>query len=200
MISLSVDRRANMDESTGQLAEPSGAHALVQETFERCGQALCRYFTVRVRGDSHLVDDLMQQLWLQARLHCGALRHDAAEPWLWRIAQNLLRAHWRRQGRTSGDRIQADPALARSLGVRFDTEDLPADTLARQEVRDQLLLALTELSASTQELLIGCYFEDRSQADMAITLGITERAVEGRLYRARLALRDKLAHLGIAEE
>lgn len=167
--------------------------AAVEQAFEHCGQAFCRYFAVRVEGDTHLVDDLMQQLWLRGRLRAHEIRGSNPEPWLWRIAQNLLREHRRRLGRQNGPLV--DPGLARSLAQRFDEEELPLDVLARQEVQDQLLLALTELPADEQALLLGFYFEGRSQRELATTLGIGERAVEGRLYRARLALRDKLAHL-----
>ena len=55
---------------------------VVQDAFERCSQAFCRYFTVRTSGDPHVADDLMQQLWLQGRLHAAELRNDRAEPWL----------------------------------------------------------------------------------------------------------------------
>ena len=147
MTSLSIHHSVSMNDSTETVTR-------VQRTFERCADAFCRYFAVRTGGDVHLVDDLMQQLWLQARLRCDGLRQDDPEPWLWRIAQNLLRAHWRRRGPSPTDRIIADSVLARSLAARFDTEDLPVDELARQDVREQLLLALTELSSEAQEVLI----------------------------------------------
>jgi RNA polymerase sigma factor (sigma-70 family) len=174
---------------------PAGSQyvAAVEHAFERCAQAFCRYFAVRLGGDPQRVDDLMQQLWLQGRLRAQELRGDNAEPWLWRIARNLLRAHWRTSQRHAG-RL-ADPALARVLAERFDNEELPLDVLTRREVQDHVLLALTALPAGEQELLIGFYFEGRSQHELAAGLGISERAVEGRLYRARLALRDTLAHL-----
>lgn len=188
MIGLSSHQSASRGAPTNKVTR-------IQRAFERCGDALCRYFSVRTSGDPHLVDDLMQQVWLRARLRCDDLREDDPEPWLWRIAQNLIRAHWREQGRGPANRITGNPIPDRSLAVRFDTEDLPLDTLARREVREQLLLALTGLAVESQELLVGCYFEGRSHAELASTLGISERAVEGRLYRARLALREKLTNL-----
>lgn len=182
------------------MSEPTDAATLIQGTFERCCQAFCRYFTVRSGGDTHLVDDLMQELWLQARLKADDLRGANPEPWLWRIAQNLLREHWRKRGGSLAARVKADPALARSLAARLDTEEIPAETLARKDVQEQLLLALTELPAETQELLIEFYFEGRAHAELATALNISERAVEGRLYRARAALGDKLAHLERQED
>ena len=187
MASLSLYHSAIMGDQT--------VAAVIERTIERCCQSFFRYFTVRTDGNMHLVDDLMQQLWLQARLRRDDFRGDNPEPWLWRIAQNLLREHWRKQERSPVSRLQADPKLARSLAVRFDAEDLPEEVLVRQETRNQLLLALTDLPNDAQELLIGFYFNNRSYVDLASSLDISERAVEGRLYRARLALRDKLANL-----
>jgi RNA polymerase sigma factor (sigma-70 family) len=180
-----------------EAAEPAD---VVQRAFERCGPALFRYLAVRTGQDGHLVDDLMQQLWLRARTHAAELREPNPEPWLWRIAQNLLREQWRKRAFLSLDAAAADPALARALAERLDTELLPDELLARKEARDQLLLALTELSSDEQELLVAFYFDGHSQAALAEKLGLSERAVEGRLYRARLALRDRLAHLEPWEE
>jgi RNA polymerase sigma factor CnrH len=187
MSTLSISRASTMSDADNR-------RAAVQQAFERCEQAFCRYFTVRVGGDTDIADDLMQQLWLRSRLAAADLQDANPEPWLWRIAQNLLREHRRNRHRT-GDWIAAQPELARMLAQRFDTEALPAEVLARREVQQQLLLALTELASEEQELLIGFYFESQSHAALAERLSISERAVEGRLYRARQALRDRLAHL-----
>ncbi len=165
------------------------------DAFDRCSRAICRYFSVRTGGDEHLVDDLMQQLWLQARRKADSVRQANAEAWLWRVAQNLLRAHWRNRAQRPQEAPLADPRLAAELARRFDNEELPAEVLARKEVRDQLLLALTALPSAEQELLLGHYFHELSHAKLAEAHGISERAVEGRLYRARKLLRQKLKHL-----
>ncbi|MCG3125266.1 MAG: hypothetical protein CHACPFDD_00083 [Phycisphaerae bacterium] len=172
--------------------DASTAPSAMQLVFEACGAALHRYFAVRT-GDMHLADDLMQQLWLAARGGGGAIPATRLEFWLRAVAKNLLRSHWRARRRRPEHVPMPDPELAVELAGRLVAHELPADELARREVRDQLLLALTELPAAEQELLIGCYFEQRSHAELAGRLGISERAVEGRLYRARQALREQLA-------
>ena len=60
---------------------------------------------------------------------------------------------------------------------------------------DQLLLAITELTSEEQELIVGHYFHGRSHDELAAECGLSPRAIEGRLYRARRALREKLWHL-----
>ena len=190
MISTSVNITAPV-----QMEQFAARGVEARDAFDRCSRAICRYFAVRTAGDEHLVDDLMQQLWLQARRKAYSVRQPNAEAWLWRVAQNLLRAHWRSRARRPQQVPLADPQLAAELARRFDSEELPAEVLARKEVRDQLLLALTALPGAEQQLLLGHYFLGLTHAALSKEHGISERAVEGRLYRARQLLRDKLKHL-----
>jgi RNA polymerase sigma-70 factor (ECF subfamily) len=175
-------------------AGESSAQRDLEQTFDRCGQAFCRFFSVRT-GDDHATDDLMQQLWLQCRTRGGDVRQVNAEPWMWQVARNLLKLHWRSHADSTARRISVDPVLAHRLARQFDEEDIPSDVLARRETQDQLLLALTALSADEQALLIATYFEGRSGAELAKSLNVSARAVEGRLYRARAALRERLVHM-----
>ncbi len=166
----------------------------LERVYGRCGDALYRYFAVRAGGQADLADDLMQQLWVQAS-RLEPVSDEVLERQLSVIARNLIRTHWRRLKRHGIHLPLPDPELAAELAQRLITETLPEDAFVRREEQDQLLLALTELPAGQQELLVGYYFSGRSQAELAGQLGISERAVEGRLRRARLALREQLQHL-----
>jgi len=168
--------------------------AAMEAAFDRCSRALYRYIAVRV-GDAHLADDMMQQLWLQARTNGTVVAERELEFWLRGIARNLVRSHWRRQKRRPKHVPLADASLAAELSERLASEELPAETLERQEVRDQLLLAITELSSDEQELVVGHYFEGRSLVELGRMMGLGPRAIEGRLYRARQMLRRKLENL-----
>ena len=89
----------------------------------------------------------------------------------------------------------AQSEVARKLAEAIDSQPLPPDWLAQREVQDQLRLAITGLPAADQDVIFRFYFTGESYEQIAEALGITPRGVEGRLYRARGALRDKLAHL-----
>jgi RNA polymerase sigma factor (sigma-70 family) len=169
--------------------------AAVEAAFDRCSRALYRYIVVRVGGDAHLADDLMQQLWLQARTSRTAVPEDQQEFWLRGIARNLVRTHWRKQRRRPPSVPLADPALAAELAERLVSAELPVEILERKEVRHQLLLAITELDSHEQELIVEHYFHECAQAELGRRLGLSPRAVEGRLYRARRALNEKLKRL-----
>jgi len=169
--------------------------ARIEAAFDREGRALYRFFAVRAGRDAHLADDLMQQLWLHASRGRPPAHDDELPYWLLAIARNLIQAHWRTTARRPKDVPLADPALAAELAERMAREPLPPEVLARREVCDQVMLALTELRGEEQALILAHYFDGRSLAELARDHRLSERAVEGRLYRARQALRRRLTEL-----
>jgi RNA polymerase sigma-70 factor (ECF subfamily) len=183
-------------------AQPVAASAETREVrvdadsaFDLHARGLYRFFAVRT-GDPHLADDLMQQLWVASRTgRCPASSEEAGR-WLAAIARNLLTTHWRRAGARPAHVPLADPALAAELAERLSREPLPLEELDRREVRDQLLLALSMLGGPDQDLVVAHYFEGRTFGEMAQRLGVSSRAVEGKLYRARQALQGMLRAMG----
>lgn len=188
-----------MSSAAGQMAWTSvatsaSAEADLRSSFEHCAESLYRYFAIRSGGDTHLADDLMQQLWLAAEAFRTGRGSEPEERWLRTVAANLIRTHWRRGVRRKEAPV-VDRSVARALAEQMDRGPLPDELFARHEARDQLLLALTELPGEQQELLVAHYFEGCPLATLAEQTAISVRAVEGRLYRARLALRERLLDL-----
>ena len=62
----------------------------------------------------------------------------------------------------------------------------------QMEMRQALLGSLRELSAKDEALFYRKYYYMQSTAQIAAEMGLTERAVEGRLYRIKKQLRKKL--------
>jgi RNA polymerase sigma factor (sigma-70 family) len=166
----------------------------MREVYSASVAALHRFVHVRAGGDAHLVDDIMQQLWLAAS-RGPALPRDEAEAWLRGAAKNLLATHWRKLGRRAAAVPLADPVLAEQLADEMTASRPPLTMLQKTEARSQLLLALTDLPSAEQDLLARHYFSGQNYTAIAADLAISERAVEGRLYRARQSLRDRLKHL-----
>lgn len=165
---------------------------LLRSAFESCADGLRRYILVRVGGDGHVADELLQSCChVAARRRRLPATRDECERFLFGIARNLLREHRRRQKRARRQLSMEHPALA----VDMESQPLPAEALERVELRQQLLLAITALSAAEQQLLFDFYFESRSQAEIAVFLGVSVKSVETRLYRARQHLRARLRHL-----
>lgn len=190
-------RMTVMDGQAQQAAPAGAAHSpneALEKGFDRIADSLYRYFAVRT-ADAATADDLMQQLWVAAASSVRRPVGAEMEFWLRGIAANLIRTWFRVAKRRPPMLPIADPQLAASIEARLTTDDLPADALERQEEQDQLMLAITELPSADQEVLVGHYFEGRSLMELAAAGNCSPRAIEGRLYRARASLREKLRSL-----
>lgn len=170
----------------------SEGDAALEARFDRAAPGVFRFVLVRVGNDRHLADDIMQQVWLASRRNGGRIAPGEFEAWLRGAARNLIATHWRRLGARPDSALRADPSAAARLSDLLHTPDAPPAALASDETRGRLLLALTSLDTEDQALMTDHYVRGRSHAEIAQALGISPRAVEGRLYRARQALRQRL--------
>ncbi|MHC4092095.1 MAG: RNA polymerase sigma factor [Planctomycetota bacterium] len=190
-----VGAAAHSPAANDEMSATSNPRQALFDVFGACCDSLYRFIAVRVGGDQAVADDLMQQICVEAGRAGRLPRRDRIEPWLRGIARNLIRRHWRRARLERGLVPRADAELARRLAEAIDTQPLPREWLSQKETRDQLVLAVTELMASEQEIIYRFYFAGESYEQIARTLEISVRSVEGRLYRIRAELRRKLAHL-----
>lgn len=139
----------------------------------------------------------MQEFCLQAtRTYSAAAgQADNLDAWLFGVARNVLRRHWRTITRRRRNLPEARVDVGTELASMLDSVPLPGEHIERREVKEQVLLALSSLSTDDQNLILQHYFGGQSQTDIAAGRGVSPRAIEGRLYRARQALREKLRHL-----
>lgn len=141
------------------------------------------YVSRRVGGDVSLAEDLVQETWMRALdawPRSGIPKEPAA--WLIRVARNTLISHFRRQRPDS-----VDPALIEIEDDRFS----PA-------VPDSAVVVgwgLAQLRRSHADVLEAFYFEGQSVSEIAAARSMSERAIEGRLRRARAKLKKALARI-----
>ena len=96
---------------------------------------------------------------------------------------------------------------------RRPTEQLPTEDIAAEPAaggEDERLLAawrcrlvhrlVAELPDHSRNVLLLCYFEELSHREAARVLGVSAKAVESRLARARRALREALERQGLRGE
>ena len=143
--------------------------------YERHAQAVFRYLARRAGPPA--AEDMLSEVFIAAlSASSRVVAHDSgsALPWLYGIALNVLRNHFRRQQGT-GD-------VTRDLGMDWDAVD---DRLDAQAERGRLRAALADLSESDRELLLLAAWENLTHAEAAAALGISEVAARSRLHRAR---------------
>lgn len=167
-----------------------GRQDAYRELLARYREPIYRFIRAST-GDAHEALDLMQDTFVSA---FSALdRYDRSRPlltWLRRIALNKCRDWGRRR------RLRTMLWRTAPIDAAHDVADnaIAADVLA--DDRTELVrvnAAIARLPARLRETLILRTIEGLGQAETAEALGISEKAVETRLYRARSKLNALLA-------
>lgn len=141
---------------------------------------LYRAVSLRVGGDRSLAEDVVQETFLRAVVDWrrqGIPARPAA--WLHTVAMNLLRNHSRRP-----------------LPVELLPDEAPAphrEDRGNDFALESLGAGLARLPPAQAQLLTERHVDGKTLAQMASDHGVTERAIEGRLHRARNALRALVA-------
>ena len=146
-----------------------------------------------VRGtirDSEEALDVTQESFVAA--FAALKRYDRERPfklWISRIAINKCR-DWARRRAVRSFFTRALP-IEDAFDLANDDASPETQTGDRAEFA-RVSAAITRLPAKLREVLVLRAIEDMTQAEAADALSVTEKAVETRLYRARLALNEML--------
>ncbi len=167
--------RSDAELVTASATQPS----LFADVFDRHFDVIHRYLARRV--GRQLADDLAAETFLQAFKARARYdpAHGDARPWLYGIAANLLRHHYREERRRlmAYARTGVDP-LADDLG----DADSRADA---QALGPRLALALASLPARDREPLLLLAWGQLSYEEIARALRVPVGTVRSRLHRAR---------------
>ena len=127
----------------------------------------------------HLAEDIFQDVFLKVNQNLEDFRGESSiKTWILRITVN-----------TCKDYLKS--AYSRRVTMFSDDEEtrIPmADTteeIERKQDGEQIRKALLLLPEKYREVLVCLYFEERSVADTAKVLGLSEGTVKSRLSRAR---------------
>jgi len=148
--------------------------------YRKTVRPLYGYVSKRVGGDRSLAEDVVQETWMRA-LDAWPRRGMPEEPlaWLQHVARNVLMSHFRRMRPRFVDPASLDPG-----DERFSPDTPAAAALVHW--------GLSRLRPAQAELLEAFHLEGLSVREIAARRGMSDRAVEGRLRRARSTLRKKL--------
>jgi len=167
--------------------------------------ALARFFDVyyervlryvrRLIGSESQAEDLTQEIFLHVLKALPA--YDSARdprPWLFTLATNKLRDHWRSRSTQGGARV---PSLeAEELAERIPSALPPPEAgLAASELASQVRAAIDALPEGLRATLVLRLDEGLSFEEIARILERNEVAVRKRYSRALAALREALGSL-----
>jgi RNA polymerase sigma factor (sigma-70 family) len=153
---------------------------LYADTFDE----LYRYVSRRCGGQRELTEDVTQEAWLRAvREWRRSGAPDKPLAWLTTTARNLIINHLRRRKGIPVDQLSRDAVL-----TAVDNNTVSDSAEIARLVNE----ALARLPDREAQLLEAFHYDRHKMAQLAQTYGTSERAIEGRLRRARERLRREL--------
>jgi RNA polymerase sigma-70 factor, ECF subfamily len=157
-----------------QIAEPVMDDQAFAGFYQRTAPSLWAYL-VRVSRDPALSDDLMQESYLRFLTKDTKVDGEvASRRYLFGIATNLMRDHWRRPRQTPIDEIPE---------VHFASPD--GKHLERMDSQARLDAAFTHMKPRERQLLWLAHAEDYSHREIAQITGLGEMSIRLLLFRAR---------------
>jgi len=168
----------------------AGLAAQDEEAFRRFHAAyfdrLLRYHLVIARGDEHEAQEALQETLLRVARH--ARRFEEAETfWSWLTV--LARSAAADTGRKRNRYWRLIASYAHSV---IPSAPTPVAGDADEELNGLLGSSMGELPPEERSLVEGKYLRRATVRELASETGLTEKAVEARLLRARRQLREKI--------
>jgi len=162
---------------------------------DRYGERIYRVAR-RMTGNDADAEDVTQNVLIKILEKGHTYRGDAYPMgWIYRIAMNESREHFRRRGRRPSVSLDALPIdvdeTSHLLGVS-DFGARPEKEALRAEIEDVVGRAIAELPDGYRETVILMDLEGLSYKDAAEALDLTLGGFKTRLHRARLHLRRRL--------
>lgn len=141
--------------------------------------------------------DLVQETFVRVFRKAASFKPRATvKTWIYTIALNLCRDRARRASRIKWlPFLNSDKATPNTVGLQDTTPDHgpdPAQDAANHEFEKAVQEAVAALPDTLREPFVLCVLECQSQEQAAGILGVTAKAVEVKVYRARQRIRAAL--------
>jgi len=175
----------------------AGDERAFAEFFDGYFPGLFRFALARLDRSEDAAEEVAQATLCAAIRKLSTYRGEAALfTWLCTFCRHEIAAHWRRRGRDRAvvDLVEDDPEVAAALDS-LSAEGSPEAALARDETRRLVHVLLDRLPPKYASALEWKYVDGISVNDIAERLGLSSKAAESMLTRAREAFREGFAVL-----
>jgi len=181
----------------GRLA--AGDERAFDEFFDRFFPALYRFALARLHQDADAAEEVVQTTLMQAVGKMGTYRGEASLlTWLCTFCRHAIAAFCERSGRerTVIPLVEEVPEIRAALeSLSGPDADGPAAALRRGEIARLVHLVLDRLPERYADVLEWKYIDGLPVREIAERLGLSPKAAESLLTRAREAFRDGFAAL-----
>ena len=162
----------------------AGDEAALAELMQRFRRPIVS-FCYRLLGQAAEADDVAQETFVRAYQARQRLRSGAnLATWLFTIARNLCLDRLRYRKRHPTEPLENAPEPATST-----------NEVGNREISTAIAAAIAQLPEDQRTAVVLAEYHGLSYAEIAEIMKCSGKSVEARLYRARLALRQRLAAL-----
>lgn len=189
------DSQVQDAEAMARLAR--GEDVALDELMQRHGPRLWRYLWRQLQNHDDAAD-LAQETFVRVYTHRTTYRPEKSRftTWIFTIATNLVRDHYRRRGRRPTVPLtverEGEDAMDRAEGWLRDPSPDPAEQTHSRQCLARLKELVGRLPEELRTPLLLAEYEGMAQAEIASILRCSAKAVETRIYRARRRLRQQL--------
>ncbi|MGD0350252.1 MAG: RNA polymerase sigma factor [Verrucomicrobiota bacterium] len=172
----------------------AGQDAALNNLMERHATPIFQ-FLCRMVGNEADANDLAQETFVRVfRSRTSFRTNERFSAWLYTIAANLARNHFRWRARHPNVSLEAGTGdSGQTLGSMLPAnEPVPNEQVLAAERAAAVRAAVGNLPEDLRAAIVLCEWEELSVAEAAAVLETTPKAVESRLYRAREILRERL--------
>jgi RNA polymerase sigma-70 factor (ECF subfamily) len=172
----------------------AGQDAALNDLMERHAMPVFQ-FLCRMVGNEDDANDLAQETFVRVfRARTIFRTNEKFSTWLYTIAANLARNHFRWRARHPNVSLEAaSEETGQTVGsVLPANSSAPNEQALAAERAAAVRAAVGRLPEDLREAIVLCEWEELSVAEVAAVLETTPKAIESRLYRARQILRERL--------
>lgn len=164
-------------------AEAPSERGWFEAQYKKFATPLLKFIAKRIGASPEATEEVFQETMIAAWKGFRTFRHKSSYfTWLCRISLNKIADYYRDQVNENSHIVV--PTIQKLLALPSD-EISPEEKLSLEELRKSVNDCLNLLPYKMRRLLWFRYWKEFSIREIAKVLGTSERAVEGRLYRAR---------------
>lgn len=169
---------------------PASKSQLFEAIYRQLALPVMKFLVKRLGGDQQAAEEVFSRTWAAAWEGWDSFRHKSSYfTWICRIGLNKTADYWRDQ---VNDNSRWIAPILKDMAIA-DTKQLsPEERMSLAELRAALRDCLNLLPQDKRQLLQFRFWYGWSLKQISEKLGISERAVEGRLYRAKQTLKRLL--------